>query len=105
MDTQKSIPTTIAVLRRRPISAAYKICPLCDALNLKQNCTCYVCSWSGEFDHGQAMVNLRLQAVLESFPELSPVIYKRKLFRFPMKIQSIRKLIRMLFRKKLDFKV
>lgn len=93
MERLKAIPTTPAVLRRKHAVNAFKVCPLCDGLNLKENEECYVCRWSGEFDHGPILVSSRLQAILDRCPELSVVMESRQ----PRLHQRIFKGIKQLF--------
>ena len=37
--------------RRRIAQSNLKRCQLCNALNARANCTCFVCGWHGSFDH------------------------------------------------------
>ena len=104
MQSSKSVPTTLAILRRKPSSASYKVCPLCDGLNLKSNDCCYVCSWAGEFDSGHAIVNQKLLSLLHECPELSPYLLEPKRSPFAVRIGVVWRAIKDLFRRPVDYR-
>jgi len=54
------IPTTDATLRRGHSVEAFKLCPLCTSLNVRENDECFVCRWSGEFDCNPAAIEMSL---------------------------------------------
>lgn len=74
MERLKATPTSYAILKKRHAASAFKVCPLCEALNVKENTECFVCRWSGEFDTGPAYVGARLQEVFDRCPELGTMI-------------------------------
>jgi hypothetical protein len=104
MERLKVIPTTPAVLRQRHASSAFKVCPLCDALNLKENDECYVCRWWGDFDHGPALVASRLQDVINRCPDLIKVIEVEKTVR-PSGLTLVWNWLRARFRRRFDIRV
>ncbi|MEZ5164010.1 MAG: hypothetical protein R2688_09750 [Fimbriimonadaceae bacterium] len=74
MEQLKVTPTTPNVLRARPAAGQFKVCPLCGALNVIENCECFVCRWQGEFDCQEAMVRMKVHEIIASCPELLGVI-------------------------------
>ncbi len=59
------IPTTRRLLQKRFGLVAFKICPLCDSLNVKANDECYVCRWSGSFESDPERIELAIHALLQ----------------------------------------
>lgn len=57
--------------RRRSATANLKRCPLCSALNAEENDECFVCSWSGQFDHDEDMICEALDHLIQRCPELA----------------------------------
>lgn len=105
----KVIPTTPAVLRQRHAASAFKVCPLCDALNLRENDECYVCRWGGEFDQGPALVSSRLQAVIDRCPDLGRIVAveaagPRGRFAWVWTLGRLWGRVRRMFRRRLDFR-
>lgn len=78
MESLKVIPTTPAVLRRKHVVSAFKVCPLCDGLNLRENHECYVCRWGGEFDYGPHLVSSRLEELISRCPDLATILNYEK---------------------------
>ncbi|MCG9894834.1 MAG: hypothetical protein MH204_05110, partial [Fimbriimonadaceae bacterium] len=62
------------IQRRRP--DAFKVCPLCGTLNVKENETCCTCSWSGQFDSSPHLVQVRMWQIVEQSPELQVLLLK-----------------------------
>ncbi len=47
-----------------------KACPLCNALNASANRECFVCRWSGHFDHSEETIEAGLFALFSTCPDL-----------------------------------
>lgn len=63
-------PTTRNLLLRKSEVEQFKVCPLCGALNVRENDECFVCTWKGAFDHHPVTVHLRLAEIIRHCPEL-----------------------------------
>jgi hypothetical protein len=55
-------------------AANLKLCPLCDSLNARDNATCFVCDWHGEFIDDPHRIHLSLVLLVEQCPELASEI-------------------------------
>jgi hypothetical protein len=60
--------------RKRLASANLKCCPLCGAVNARQNQECFVCAWAGEFDTNPESVEKGLNSLLQRCPELADLL-------------------------------
>lgn len=60
--------------RRRFAAENLKRCPLCGAVNSKQNDVCFLCAWSGQFEHEIEAVEEGLEELLERCPELAELL-------------------------------
>ena len=58
--------------------ANLKVCPLCDSLNARNNPSCFVCGWRGEFIHDSHQVHLSLVLLLEQCPELADAAWEQQ---------------------------
>jgi len=57
--------------QRRLAAETLKMCPLCGAVNTLTNDECFVCRWSGRFDHDPFRVEEGLNELLSRCPELA----------------------------------
>ena len=83
MATQRVTPTTPLVLRNRRSVGQFKVCTLCGALNVRENDECFVCRWSGAFDHDPLAVRVGINEIVRECPELMEVVRepgRRRLF-------------------------
>jgi hypothetical protein len=60
--------------RRRLAAESLKCCPLCGAVNARLNGECFVCRWSGAFDHDPARIEQGVSDLLIRCPELAEAI-------------------------------
>lgn len=74
MATQRVTPTTPLVLRNRRSVGQFKVCTLCGALNVRENDECFVCRWSGEFDHDPLAVRVGINDIVRECPELMELV-------------------------------
>lgn len=74
--------------QRRFAPENLKRCPLCGAVNAKQNIECFLCSWSGQFDYEIQAVEEGLEELLERCPELVDLLLEP-----PSKINTFRERI------------
>jgi hypothetical protein len=51
-----------------------KACPLCGAINARQNAECFVCRWHGSFDHDPVRVETAVRQLVHSCPELLDLV-------------------------------
>lgn len=51
-----------------------KRCPLCGGVNALSNVECFVCTWSGTFDHDPASVQQGLAELMDRCPELADLM-------------------------------
>jgi hypothetical protein len=56
--------------RRRFAQSNLKRCPLCSALNARDNGSCFVCGWFGAFDHDPFRIEESLVRLIYQSPEL-----------------------------------
>lgn len=80
-----------------------KVCPLCGAVNSRQNRSCFVCDWHGDFVSDRDHVERSLARLLDECPELLDIL--RQTYAPPsfLKLAAIRVLGR--FKKRLDVRV
>lgn len=64
------VRTTMAHMRDWASIQKLKSCPLCGALNVRQNSECFCCGWSGEFDSDERLLQLRVAELALVRPEL-----------------------------------
>ncbi len=57
-------------LQRTVTKAETKTCPLCAALNYKQNTQCRVCGWRGGFENDAAVTDYHWQRLTERYEEV-----------------------------------
>jgi hypothetical protein len=62
--------------RRRLAADNLKRCPVCGAVNAKQNDECFVCSWHGEFETHPEAVAEGLELLIVRCPELADVLMR-----------------------------
>lgn len=70
-------PTTPHVLRTRMALEHFKCCPLCGALNVRENEECFVCRWHGDFDRTPVLVETKLRELVSQCPDLVPTLSRR----------------------------
>ncbi|MBX7133387.1 MAG: hypothetical protein K1X67_12000 [Fimbriimonadaceae bacterium] len=51
-----------------------KSCPVCTALNSKQNHQCFVCGWSGRFDDDPESIERGLSDLIDRCPEIAEIL-------------------------------
>lgn len=51
-----------------------KSCPVCSALNAKQNHHCFVCGWSGRFDEDAEAIERGLTDLIDRCPEIAEIL-------------------------------
>ena len=81
-----------------------KRCPLCEAINSKVSSECFVCSWSGEFDHDALSIEEGLTDMLDQCPELIDTILIVPP-RAPSRVAKAKFWLRRLFGSAIDFRV
>ncbi len=59
---------------RRFAAENLKRCPLCGAVNVKDNFSCFLCSWAGQFDYEAEAVEAGLEELLLRCPELADLL-------------------------------
>lgn len=59
---------------RRFAAENLKRCPLCGAVNARQNDECFLCAWSGQFEYDIEAVEEGLEELLERCPELAELL-------------------------------
>jgi hypothetical protein len=69
-------PTTPRILISRKTPGEFKVCPLCGALNVKENDSCCECSWQGKFETGAEAVQVRMWQMVDTSPELQLLLLK-----------------------------
>lgn len=72
----KAIPTTPRILIDRKNPSAFKVCPLCAALNVVENDHCCQCSWFGQFETDQHLVQIKMYEMVDASPELQVLLLK-----------------------------
>ncbi len=86
---------------RRLAAESLKRCPLCGAVNARANGECFVCRWSGGFDHDPDHVEEGLSELLTRCPELADAMMET-----PTRMQIvkgwIRRAIRRIGRRRID---
>ncbi|HWD41165.1 MAG TPA: hypothetical protein VG944_20115 [Fimbriimonas sp.] len=60
--------------RARVAAQNLKCCPLCGAINASRNRECFSCRWSGQFDQSPNSVQLGLDSLIQSCPELAEAL-------------------------------
>lgn len=78
-------PNRPNTLSRRLATGNLKLCPLCGAINSRQNGECFVCRWSGEFDHDPVHIELGVHELIERCPELLDALYGSPPFKIPVR--------------------
>lgn len=80
------MPTFTTVLMKviHPKSRAAKLasenlkrCPLCGGINALSNFECFVCTWSGTFDHEPSSVQEGLEDLMSRCPELAELMLEQ----------------------------
>lgn len=66
--------------QRRFAAENLKRCPLCGAVNARQNKECFLCSWSGKFEYELEAVEEGLEELLERCPELADLLLEPPTF-------------------------
>jgi len=56
--------------QRKRAASSLKCCPLCGAVNALTNHECFVCRWSGLFDHDATVIESALSELVIKCPEL-----------------------------------
>ena len=80
-----------------------KRCPLCGALNSLHNHECFVCRWSGSFDHDRESIDAGLTELLDKCPELAGAMSDPLTTRRPFK-RTLFHWFGSLFRRRVDFR-
>ncbi len=63
-------------IKRLPLHKL-KCCPLCQSVNAVSHTECFVCGWSGAFDHDEATIREGLRQLVLQCPELHSVLEKK----------------------------
>lgn len=71
--------------RRKFAAENLKRCPLCGAVNAKQNAECFLCAWHGEFEYELESVEEGLEELLERCPELAELLVELPECRRPIR--------------------
>ena len=58
------------IVRRRLAVKQFKLCPLCGAVNVRENVACFCCEWGGRFDHDPDHIESALYEMVYRCPEL-----------------------------------
>lgn len=74
-------------LSRKLATGNLKLCPLCSAVNSRQNGECFVCRWSGEFDHDPIHIEMGVHELIERCPELLDALYGSPPFKLGWRIR------------------
>lgn len=64
--------------KRRLAVESLMRCPLCGAINASSNTECFVCTWSGSFEHDAEDIHDGLSQLLDHCPELEDVILEHE---------------------------
>jgi len=96
-----SIQTTPKTLIKRRHPGEFKVCPLCDTLNVKENSACCCCGWTGEFEHGSHAVQVKMWQMVKGSDELQILLLK-ELRQTPW--HRFSSWLRRVFRKRLDLR-
>jgi hypothetical protein len=56
------------------VAGSFKVCPLCETLNVAENTECFVCRWQGRFVEEPETVNDRLGEFLAACPSLAEAL-------------------------------
>lgn len=83
---------------RRLSTRNLKCCPLCNAINARQNGSCFVCSWQGMFVNDANVIERGLLELLDKCPELAGAVFKPV---SPVRLTLRQRLLAM-FRRKVD---
>lgn len=83
--------------RLRLAAANLKRCPLCGAVNARQNFECFACSWHGAFDRDPHTVEEGLSQLIERCPELASTT------NLPSKKPTLWDWFAGLFRRRIDY--
>lgn len=79
-----------------------KSCPVCSAVNAKQNAECFVCGWSGRFDEDQESIERGLSDLIDRCPEIAEILIDRQVRR----VGIVERVIRLFRRRpRVDFTV
>jgi hypothetical protein len=96
-----STPTTPQVFIQRRLPSEFKVCPLCQALNVKENKACCTCGWKGKFSTESHTVQLRMWEMVNKSDELQILLLK-ELRQNPW--QKLISHFKRLFRKRIDIR-
>jgi hypothetical protein len=70
----KEIVSQAYIVQRRLAVEQFKLCPLCRAVNLAENSTCFCCHWEGRFDNDHDHVEEALYEMVYRCPELLAIL-------------------------------
>lgn len=70
--------TQAYIVRRRLAVEQFKLCPLCRAVNLVENGTCFCCEWEGRFDHDLDHIESALYEMVYRCPELLAILVEEE---------------------------
>lgn len=77
-DHSEGMGDTRYLAKRRLAVESLKRCPLCGAINAASNEECFVCTWSGSFEHEAEDIHEGLSQLLDACPELEEVILEHE---------------------------
>jgi len=89
-------------VHRRLVSGSLKRCPVCGAVNARQNEECFVCRWHGRFEMDPVMIADGLDLLLEDCPEFLDAILMG-MERRPLR-RRIGDWFRRVFSRRIDFR-
>lgn len=82
---------------------SFKVCPLCETLNVKENEECFVCAWHGQFDGQPERVHDAVMDILQHCPVILDCITKEPEPPKPVKLSLLQR-IKNLFRRRIDLR-
>lgn len=62
------------LLRCRLATNEFKICPLCESVNVRQNSECFCCKWTGKFVEDPHVIETSLYHMISHCPELLAIL-------------------------------
>ena len=92
------------LLRCRLAVSQFKVCPVCDSVNVNENHECFSCRWSGSFIVEPSIVESRMYEMIARCPELLAVLVDDSPATIPSRFQKLAAWFRRI-RKKIDVTV
>lgn len=71
MINRSLITSGVFQAQKRLAAQSLKSCPLCGAINAAANKECFVCRWAGAFEQNPEVVQIGLETLIDSCPELA----------------------------------